>query len=117
MAKPMTLVKVLRTFAVSDDGIRTRPMIAGESGFVPSDLMPGLVAEGYVVAATEAAPIAPPASDPEPVAASGCVAIPEDWRSLHHKQVVKIAKAIDPTAGNLAAATAAIETYLAAGGE
>lgn len=128
--KAMTEVEVLRSFPVSDDGITIRQMVAGGGGLVPADLVPGLVAEGYVrvvlVAASAHAPTpavvdAPTADEELPVhetpAATGDVSIPADWRNLHHKQVIKIAKAIDPTAGNLAAATAAIETYLAAGGE
>lgn len=127
--KAMTEVEVLRSFPVSDDGITIRQMVAGDRGLVPADLVPGLVAEGYVcialVAARAPAPTpavvdAPTAAEELPAhetpAATGGVSIPDGWRNLHHKQVVKIAKAIDPTATTLAAATATIESYLGAKG-
>ena len=43
-------VRVLRSVAVSDDGIRTREIVKGTDDFVPASTFDGLMSEGYVVA-------------------------------------------------------------------
>lgn len=59
-------VHVLRTVLVSDDGIRTREIIAGTDDTVPAGTFDGLEAEGYVTAANVATPPTPPAVADQP---------------------------------------------------
>ena len=100
MAKEFTQVVVLRDFPVYDDGIHPRDLVAGETDKVPSDLLDGLVAEGFVRL---------PDSAPPPPADAG---IPDNWRELHHKQIVKLAKSIGADVDTKEPAIAAIEAYL-----
>jgi hypothetical protein len=98
--KPMTEVMVLRTVPVSDDGVAIRMIVEGTTDSVPSDLFPGLKAEGYVAAVG---------------GASVEIEIPGNWQSLHHLQIIAIAKKLDDKVSTKAEAIAVITAELAKG--
>lgn len=87
--KPMTEVSVLRTVAVSDDGITLRTIVKGTTDKVPSELFDALQAEGYVADVGDA-PATPLGADGKPV-------LPHDWRDLHFMKQIHLAKQFDPS--------------------
>ena len=110
MAKEFTQVVVLRDFPVYDDGIHPRDLVAGETDKVPSDLLDGLVGEGFVRLpdADQATMTFGDVRATESIGAD----IPDNWRELHHKQIVKLAKSIGADVDTKEPAIAAIEAYL-----
>lgn len=87
--KPMTEVQVLRSVPVYDDGVTPRQIIAGTIDRVPSELLLGLEAEGYVKG--------PAGQSAQRDAEHASAAIPSGWRDLHHLKIIALAKAIDPS--------------------
>ncbi len=64
------LVTILRDFSYAQDGIHSRDLVAGTVEDILDDLVPGLVAEGWVsagVSAPASEPVTPPAPEPETV--------------------------------------------------
>lgn len=115
--KKQIAVRVLRTVPVSDDGIRTREIVAGTNDFIPEDTAPGLVKEGYVE--VDDAPPAPTPSTPitEPTAPLAPPAPTVDLSAMTKAELLAFAgeKEIDISAAkNKAEAVALIEAGLAA---
>lgn len=115
--KQQIAVLVLRTVPVSDDGIRTREIVAGTHDFIPEDTAPGLIKEGYVEIVDE--PIAPPPSIPitAPIAPAAPSAPTVDLSTMTANELRAFAadQGIDVSdAKNKAEATALIEAGLAA---
>jgi hypothetical protein len=92
----MVPVRVLRDVRVADAGsIYGREVFAGTDDMIPSALFDGLQAAGYVAAPEQQEePAAEPAQAIEPAAVDE-PEIPADWRNLHHKTLVSLARRFD----------------------
>jgi hypothetical protein len=102
----MVSVRVLRDVRVAQAGtIYGRDILAGTDDQIPAGLFEGLEAAGYV-AAIEAAP--EPAAAVHPMFVEE-PAVPADWRNLHHKTLVSLARKFDPTVETKAEAIVVME--------
>ncbi len=104
----MTPVRVLRALRVASPGnIYGREIVAGTDDAVPSDLVDGLVAEGYVerIKPAKAAPTEP--HHPGHLAEE--TDFPANWRGMHHKTLVALAKKFDPSVETKADAVTVME--------
>ncbi len=102
----MVSVRVLRDVRVAQAGtIYGRDILAGTDDQIPAGLFEGLEAAGYV-AAIEAAP--EPAAAVQPMFVEE-PAVPADWRNLHHKTLVSLARKFDPTVETKAEAIVVME--------
>lgn len=99
------LYRVLKTFPVAVAGSHYGKIVyAGDLAEIPADLVLGLTAEGYVESLASggliletAAPLPLVGEVPgeQTIAQSAIVEtakLPENWRDLHHLQIIKLAK-------------------------
>lgn len=125
MAGPKTDIVAKRDFPYSHDGFTILQATKGDIIAVNSDLVQGLVDEGYAKVfdggslPAKPAPAMPQAID-DPAVGTGApppagdpVVIPDGWRDLHHLKMIPLAKQIDPSVSTKADAIAAIEKHLA----
>lgn len=104
----MVSVRVLRDVRVAQAGtIYGRDILAGTDDQIPAGLFEGLEAAGYV-AAIEATPAPEPAAAVHPMFVEE-PAVPADWRNLHHKTLVSLARKFDPTVETKAEAIVVME--------
>lgn len=105
------LVKVLKSFPYSADGMRTVTVGAGAILDVSDDLVAGLQGEGFI---DEASADEIEAAQAGAVVMEPPVEIPDDWRDLHWFKLKPLARALNGGAdvANKAAAIAIVEAEL-----